>query len=201
MESKSLVLSLVLAFLLVGAGFSLVAMDSTSEEQDDSIVFEQDTTVLVNNPPSVLTPAVVSMDWTGENATLSGFVTDEVPQNTSLSVRMLDLNFAELTAYNMTPALDGAWTVETSLHDPGEWIVELIAVDNEQQVSERILIELIIVAPIEPQVTLTFRWDEPVENETNGNTQWTRFTSVPRLLYGGISSSWPKSSSPCCRSD
>ena len=143
-------------------------MDSTSEEQDDSIVSEQDTMVLVNNPPSVLTPAVVSMDWTGENATLSGFVTDEVPQNTSLSVRMLDLNFAELTAYNMTPALDGAWTVETSLHDPGEWIVELIAVDDEQQVSERILIELIIVAPIEPQVTFTFRWDEPVENETNG---------------------------------
>ena len=48
----------------------------------------------------------------------------------------------------MTPALDGAWTVETSLHDPGEWIVELIAIDDEQQVSERILIELIICIKI-----------------------------------------------------
>ena len=169
MDSKSLVISLVLAFLLIGAGFSLVAMDSTSEEeQDEPVVSEQDTTVIVNNPPVVLTSAVVSMDWTGENATLSGFVTDEVPQNTSLSVRMLDPNFAELAAYNITPASNGAWSIETSLQDPGEWIVELIAVDDEQQVSEKMLSELIIVAPLEQQVTLTFRWDEPVENETNG---------------------------------
>ena len=57
MESKSLVLSFVLAFLLVGAGFSLVALDSTTEEeeQDETAISDQgNSTATVNNPPGVL---------------------------------------------------------------------------------------------------------------------------------------------------
>ena len=171
MESKSLVLSFVLAFLLVGAGFSLVAMDSTSEDegQDDTPTPDQEAiTPIVNDPPTVLVDAVFSMDWNAMNATLVGFVSDEVPQNTSLSVRILDGNLGELYAYNLTPSSNGAWSVETSLQNPGNWIVEMIAIDENQQTSETVLSELKILSPAEEQVMLTFRWDEPLENETNG---------------------------------
>ncbi|MDG1539385.1 MAG: YHYH protein [Candidatus Poseidonia sp.] len=181
MESKSLVLSLLLAFLLVGAGFSLVAMDSTTtDEQDETVIPDEGSNGAVNTPPSVLADAVLSMDWTGMNATVSGFVTDEAPQNTSLSVRVLDDEFAELNAYNITPAANGAWTIETSLHNPGDWIVELIAVDDAQQSSETLLIELFIVAPLEEQMSLTFRWDEPVENDTEGTISGLLLHQFPR---------------------
>ena len=171
MESKSLVLSFVLAFLLVGAGFSLVALDSTTEEeeQDETAISDQgNSTATVNNPPGVLVDELFSMDWTGMNATIGGFVTDEVPENASLSVRILDINLGELYVYNLTPSATGAWSLETSLHDPGAWFVEMIATDERQQSSETILNELKIVTPVEEQVTLTFRWDEPTENDTNG---------------------------------
>lgn len=171
MESKSLVLSFVLAFLLVGAGFSLVALDSTTEEeeQDETAISDQgNSTPTVNNPPGVLVDELFSMDWTGMNATIGGFVTDEVPENASLSVRILDNNLGELYVYNLTPSATGAWSLETSLHDPGAWFVEMIATDDRQQSSETILNELKIVTPVEEQVTLTFRWDEPTENDTNG---------------------------------
>ncbi len=171
MESKSLVLSFVLAFLLVGAGFSLVALDSTTEEeeQDETAISDQgNSTATVNNPPGVLVDELFSMDWTGMNATIGGFVTDEVPENASLSVRILDNNLGELYVYNLTPSATGAWSLETSLHDPGAWFVEMIATDDRQQSSETILNELKIVTPVEEQVTLTFRWDEPTENDTNG---------------------------------
>ncbi|MBQ70996.1 MAG: hypothetical protein CMA65_05870 [Euryarchaeota archaeon] len=171
MESKSIVLSFVLAFLLVGAGFSLVAIESSNgeEEQDETPNPEQEnSTVTANNPPVVLVDDSFSIDWTGMNATIGGFVSDEVPENTFLSVRILNGNLDELYFYNLTPSTNGAWSLDTSLNVPGEWIVEMIATDDVQQSSEPVLNNLKILSPVEEQVAVTFRWDEPGENDTNG---------------------------------
>ena len=166
MESKALILSFLLAFLLVGAGFSIVAMEGS--EEDEVPEDETGTTTIVNNPPSILVDSVFSMDWTGDNATLSGFISDEVPQNNSLAIRLLDSNLVEINTYNLTPSTNGAWSVEIPVSDPGSWVVEFIATDDAGQSSDTVLTELSIIAPFEEQVTLTFRWDEPVENDTSG---------------------------------
>ena len=171
MESKALILSFLLAFLLVGAGFSIVAMEGSEEDEvpeDEVPEDETGTTTIVNNPPSILVDSVFSMDWTGDNATLSGFISDEVPQNNSLAIRLLDSNLVEINTYNITPSTNGAWSVEIPVSDPGSWVVEFIATDDAGQSSDTVLTELSIIAPFEEQVTLTFRWDEPVENDTSG---------------------------------
>lgn len=181
MDSKNLGVSFLIAFLLVGSGLFLVAQDSVeedpSENAEDTSSIEKDTEV--DNAPGLMMVDAFQHPWDGMNATIGGFVSDESPSTSTVQIRLLDNNFAEVSSDTLTPSPTGSWSFESNQMNPGSWIIDAVVVDAGGQTSSNIAATLTILSPVEAEVDFTFAWDAPVENETTGTIRGVVLHTFP----------------------
>ena len=201
MESKMIVLSGVLALLMVGSGFLLMVNETTSDE--DTTTDEenqQDSANTVNTPPSVINAVEFIHEWNGENASINGFVLDEVPSTTTVTMVIIDANTLEQIGEprNTTPMADGSWLLMTERSQPGTWILQIQATDTDGLTSNVSISQLTIVAPKENEVLLSFLWIQPEEDSSIGILQGLmlhKFPSTCSIEYH------PQGQSPARRID
>ena len=108
-------------------------------------------------------------EWTGANHALQGYVVDENPSSVSIEITILNQDFSiHLTDISIQSDANGHWEVEFFESEPGQWLVQIKATDEEAATAER-LIEYIVTVPNERDVDVVFSWTEPTENESNGH--------------------------------
>lgn len=196
-----IVLSGVLALLMVGSGFLLMVNETTSDE--DTTTDEenqQDSANTVNTPPSVINAVEFIHEWNGENASINGFVLDEVPSTTTVTMVIIDANTLEQIgeSRNTTPMADGSWLLMTERSQPGTWILQIQATDTDGLTSNVSISQLTIVAPKENEVLLSFLWIQPEEDSSIGILQGLmlhKFPSTCSIEYH------PQGQSPARRID
>ena len=196
-----IVLSGVLALLMVGSGFLLMVNETTSDE--DTTTDEenqQDSANTVNTPPSVINAVEFIHEWNGENASINGFVLDEVPSTTTVTMVIIDANTLEQIGEprNTTPMADGSWLLMTERSQPGTWILQIQATDTDGLTSNVSISQLTIVAPKENEVLLSFLWIQPEEDSSIGILQGLmlhKFPSTCSIEYH------PQGQSPARRID
>ena len=173
MDGRTTLLTGLLAFILIGGGFLTLVIDNIEQEENkdddsDSLEEQSDTTLIVNEIPSILFNDY-SKSWDGENITLSGFVTDESPITSIVTMEVLDSNLITIIEpFNISVLSDGSWSTELSVSTPGEWFVKSFVSDASGQTSNLTVNEMEIIAPQENTVVITFLWDEPDENSSIG---------------------------------
>ena len=177
-----IVLSGVLALLMVGSGFLLMVNETTSDE--DTTTDEenqQDSANTVNTPPSVINAVEFIHEWNGENASINGFVLDEVPSTTTVTMVIIDANTLEQIGEprNTTPMADGSWLLMTERSQPGTWILQIQATDTDGLTSNVSISQLTIVAPKENEVLLSFLWIQPEEDSSIGTLQGLMLHKFP----------------------
>ena len=177
-----IVLSGVLALLMVGSGFLLMVNETTSDE--DTTTDEenqQDSANTVNTPPSVINAVEFIHEWNGENASINGFVLDEVPSTTTVTMVIIDANTLEQIGEprNTTPMADGSWLLMTERSQPGTWILQIQATDTDGLTSNVSISQLTIVAPKENEVLLSFLWIQPEEDSSIGILQGLMLHKFP----------------------
>ena len=148
MDGRTTLLTGLLAFILIGGGFLTLVIDNIEQEENkdddsDSLEEQSDTTLIVNEIPSILFNDY-SKSWDGENITLSGFVTDESPITSIVTMEVLDSNLITIIEpFNISVLSDGSWSTELSVSTPGEWFVKSFVSDASGQTSNLTVLSLI----------------------------------------------------------
>ncbi|MBT59967.1 MAG: hypothetical protein CMA63_00260, partial [Euryarchaeota archaeon] len=173
MEMKVVLLSGVLALLMVSSGFLIIANETASEDDGEIVAQDENQNEPVNNVPSLLIASQFTHPWDGMNSTISGFVTDEQSSSCYVIVMLLDsTSLAQVgETFNVTPDQSGAWSMATPFSNPGTWIVQAQAYDQEGQSSDSTMSQIAIVAPDESDVLVSFLWAQPLENSSIGTLQ------------------------------
>tara|TARA_B100001093_G_scaffold2499_4_gene2512 strand:+ start:5442 stop:8339 length:2898 start_codon:yes stop_codon:yes gene_type:complete len=173
MEMKVVLLSGVLALLMVSSGFLIIANETASEDDGEIVAQDENQNEPVNNVPSLLIASQFTHQWDGMNSTISGFVTDEQSSSCYVIVMLLDsTSLAQVgETFNVTPDQSGAWSMATPFSNPGTWIVQAQAYDQEGQSSDSTMSQIAIVAPDESDVLVSFLWAQPLENSSIGTLQ------------------------------
>ena len=169
-----IVLSGVLALLMVSSGFLLMVNETTSDEETaTNEQAQQDPITPANSSPSVLNEAEFVHQWNGENASIDGFVLDEDPSTTTVTMVIIDANTLEQTGepHSTTSASDGSWSIMTERSQPGTWILQIQATDADGLTSNVSISQLTIITPEENDVLLSFLWIQPEEGSSIGTLQ------------------------------
>ena len=172
MDGKTTLLTGILAFILIGGGFLTLVVDNIEQEEnkdDDSDLAENPEDIIPVDEIPQLFFADFSKSWDDENVTLSGFITDESPITSTVTMEVLDNNLITIIdPFNISVLADGSWSTEIAVSTPGEWFVKSSVVDSAGQTSNFTITEMEITAPQENTVVITFLWDEPEENSSIG---------------------------------
>jgi predicted esterase len=181
--------SAILVALLVGASIAVFALSSIDEESKDDTKSQNDDIDQggIQTPPPNVEPTILvenrTFEWTGTNHTLQGYIVDEDPSSVSIEISIRNQDFSiHLTDISTQSDANGYWQVEFSESEPGQWLVQIKATDEEAATTER-LIEYIVTVPNERDVDIVFSWTEPIENESTG------------LLSGAILHQFPETCS------
>ncbi len=164
MDSKTLGMSLLVVFLMASSGAVVLVVDN--KMNDDVEVVEEikeEEVEQVDYPPKLLVDSEFTHSWNGNNATVDGFVYDEIPQASVVNVVVIDESFVTIASYDLSVNIDGYWQLETQLSEPGYWILDISATDGEGQISESKKSSLEIIKPEESEPIFNFRWDQPAE--------------------------------------
>ena len=173
MDGRTTLLTGILAFILIGGGFLTLVVDNIEQEENkdddsDSVEEPEGSTSVVDQMPTILF-SDYSKSWDGENIILSGFVTDESPTTSIVTIEVLDSNLITIIeSFNVSVLADGFWSTELPVSTPGEWFVKSSVSDASGQSSNFTVTEMEIIAPQENTVVITFLWDEPGENSSMG---------------------------------
>ena len=94
MDGRTTLLTGILAFILIGGGFLTLVVDNIEQDENkdddsDSSEEQSDAKPLVDEVPTILF-SDYSKSWDGENIVLSGFVTDESPTTSTVTIEVLD---------------------------------------------------------------------------------------------------------------
>ena len=125
MDGRTTLLTGILAFILIGGGFLTLIVDNIEQDENkdddsDSSEEQSDAKPLVNEVPTILF-SDYSKSWDGENIVLSGFVTDESPTTSTVTIEVLDENLnIVIESFNVSVLPDGSWSTELSVSNPGE---------------------------------------------------------------------------------
>ncbi len=170
MDTKIAALSGILVMILVGGGLLFVIDNPTDNRNNDDDKEETTEPVVAVNQPPVVMFSEQSKIWDGENISINGFAMDELIESSTVTIRLIDsLTSIELFD-SISTAIDssGSWSVEIPLSEPGQWVAEVFITDLEGLNSASAFRNVTIVAPLEEDVVLSFQWDEPVEESSNG---------------------------------
>ncbi len=189
MDTKVAILSSALILILVGSGF-LIVIDNDSTNDDSTKTNEED--VFNNNELPNSAPIVkltdIEKSWDGNNLILSGFIFDESPETAIVKIRFINpVSNSEPFQSIQTSVLEqGSWSVEVPISNPGQWVVTTYATDNESLDSEIIYTMATINPPIEDDVIITFHWQIPTNDSSEGELSGVlihRFTETCDITY------------------
>jgi len=197
MDNK--IASALLVVLLIGATIAVFALssidddDSTDDTKSQNDEFDQggDKTPSENIEPMILVENM-TLEWTGTNHTLQGYIMDEEPSNATIEITMLNQDFSvHLATISTQSEANGFWQVEFSESEPGQWLIKIKATDAEAAWVERV-IEYTVNIPTERDVDVVFSWTEPAENESDGLISGAilhRFPATCTIIYHPLGSS------------
>ena len=196
MDNK--IASALLVVLLIGATIAVFALssiddDSTDDTKSQNDEFDQggDQTPSENIEPMILVENM-TLEWTGTNHTLQGYIMDEEPSNATIEITMLNQDFSvHLATISTQSEANGFWQVEFSESEPGQWLIKIKATDAESASVERV-IEYTVNIPTERDVDVVFSWTEPAENESDGLISGAilhRFPATCTIIYHPLGSS------------
>lgn len=197
MENK--IASALLVVLLIGATIAVFALssidddDSTDDTKSQNDEFDQggDQTPSENIEPMILVENM-TLEWTGTNHTLQGYIMDEEPSNATIEITMLNQDFSvHLATISTQSEANGFWQVEFFESEPGQWLIKIKATDAESASVERV-IEYTVNIPTERDVDVVFSWTEPAENESDGLISGAilhRFPATCTIKYHPLGSS------------
>ena len=197
MDNK--IASALLVVLLIGATIAVFALssidddDSTDDTKSQNDEFDQggDQTPSENIEPMILVENM-TLEWTGTNHTLQGYIMDEEPSNAPIEITMLNQDFSvHLATISTQSEANGFWQVEFSESEPGQWLIKIKATDAEAASVERV-IEYTVKIPTESDVDVVFSWTEPSENESDGLISGAilhRFPATCTIIYHPLGSS------------
>ena len=200
MDNK--IASALLVVLLIGATIAVFALssidedDSTDDTKSQNDEFDQgvDQTPSENIEPMILVENM-TLEWTGTNHTLQGYIMDEEPSNATIEITMLNQDFSvHLATISTQSEANGFWQVEFFESEPGQWLIKIKATDAESASVERV-IEYTVNIPTERDVDVVFSWTEPAENESDGLISGAilhRFPATCTIIYHPL---WSSSSS------
>jgi len=188
MDTKIAALSGILVMILAGSGL-LVLLDNPADDSDNDIDKEEITepVVVVNQPPVVMFSEQSKM-WDGTNISINGFAMDELIGSSTVTIRFID-SFTAIEPFEpISTAIgaSGSWSLEIPLSEPGQWVAEVFVTDLEGLNSASSFQNVTIVAPLENDVVISFQWDEPAEESSNGTLNGVlihRFTETCAVEY------------------
>ncbi|MAF93369.1 hypothetical protein CMO85_01740 [Candidatus Woesearchaeota archaeon] len=179
MDSKTVVISLLLAAVMAGSGALVYTTSNTGEEPGEPSEKTDLEMSTENNPPKILMERELFSTWTGEELAVQGFLYDEDAVTSYIIMKVLNQDFIGVGEYNISVDADGKWTTTTGVSGPGSFILDTVAYDREGLQSEVKMVAVQIDPPFESEVNLTFGWDAPEENETIGTLQGAVFHEFP----------------------
>ena len=115
MDTRITIISGVLALLMVTSGMMLVNNGSNEdpvnpqEDADADIPGSQ----TVNLIPVVLLAQTHVHDWDNTSAHITGFITDESPTSSIVTVLLIDMTDSSTLTFNATPDAQGQWTINS----------------------------------------------------------------------------------------
>ena len=170
MDSK--VAAAVLVLLLVGSSLAVFTLSSNDDDAGESEKIEITDTGDQNKQPEITNAEPLILvenyfsEWTGTNHSLEGYIVDE--GRTTVEVTMLNLDFSvHIDTITTQTEESGFWSIEFPESLPGEWIVQIRAIDTESETTEKV-IEFVVSSPLERAVSIVFQWTEPEENNSIG---------------------------------
>ena len=188
MDTKIAALSGILVMILAGSGL-LVLLDNPADDSDNDIDKEEITepVVVLNQPPVVMFSEQSKM-WDGTNISINGFAMDELIGSSTVTIRFID-SFTAIEPFepiSTTIDASGSWSLEIPLSEPGQWVAEVFVTDFEGLNSASSFENVTIVAPVENDVVISFQWDEPADESSNGTLNGVlihRFTETCAVEY------------------
>ena len=170
MDTKIAALSGILVMILAGSGL-LVLLDNPADDSDKDIDKEEITepVVVLNQPPVVMFSEQSKM-WDGTNISINGFAMDELIGSSTVTIRFID-SFTAIEPFepiSTTIDASGSWSLEIPLSEPGQWVAEVFVTDFEGLNSASSFENVTIVSPVENDVVISFQWNEPIEESSNG---------------------------------
>lgn len=168
MDTKTIALSLLVAVIMGSSGAVVYTLNTTTVDTEEEKIDTNQEVKVDNYPPKLMIDEEITMTWDGTATTIEGYVYDENLATSWVTLSVLNENFAVIESMNLSILPSGKWSAETSITGPGSFVLAIAAYDAEGLESEGSPVMLIISPPEESDVSLTFGWTPPVENETLG---------------------------------
>jgi len=182
MDTKITVISGVLALLMVTSGMMLVNNGSNEDpvNPQDDVGAEETESQTVDLTPVMLLAQTHVHDWDNTSAHITGFVTDESPISSIVTVLLIDMTDSTTLTFNAAPDAQGQWSIDSGKVLPGTWVVQASVVDDTNKTSPLKLSSLTIMPPIENNVLVTFYWLQPAEGDDQGTITGTMLHNFPQ---------------------
>ena len=175
MDTKTVVISMLLAAIMAGSGAVIYTTSNAVEEQNNPPEKVEPEIQIENNAPKILMDTDLLYTWTGEEISVQGFLYDEDAVSTFIDMKVLNQDFIREGQYNISVDAHGKWTTKTGVTGPGSFILDMVAYDREGKQSDVKMVSVQIDHPFESDVNFTFGWDAPEEHQGMGTLRGAVF--------------------------
>ena len=175
MDTKTVVISMLLAAIMAGSGAVIYTTSNAVEEQNNPPEKVEPEIQIENNAPKILMDTDLLYTWTGEEISVQGFLYDEDAVSTFIDMKVLNQDFIREGQYNISVDAHGKWTTKTGVTGPGSFILDMVAYDREGKQSDVKMVSVQIDPPFESDVNFTFGWDAPEEHQGMGTLRGAVF--------------------------
>ena len=179
MDTKTAVLSILLAALMAGSGAVIYTSNTIGTEPESPSEQAEPEVKDENDAPKILMESELFYTWTGEEISVQGFLYDEDAASAFIKMKVLNQDFGSVGQFNVSVDASGKWSTVTGVSGPGSFILDTIAYDREGKQSDVKMVSVVILPPFESEVNLTFGWDAPGENESMGTLHGAVFHEFP----------------------